>query len=251
MQTRFLWLQERVRARDLETKKVSTDHNPSDLGTKAHTEQRTQYLLKLCGFAQKGTGSAKTVSCLSFFFLFVCGNGLPVAGNRVVSATPESYMGDLWTFGFTMIILFVVTVIIQAGRGSGMPTKIYKNVSTQTELVSQDVQNLLDFRRLHQMGIDPVLHPVASAPPQQMQQITSQQAVMGATCVMPGGSGYVAQIQGSTLPQPTATSNYESMTVMALRKLLREKGLITTGLKSELIQRLIDEDARCVIVGAR
>ncbi len=42
---------------------------------------------------------------------------------------------------------------------------------------------------------------------------------------------------------PAVQGNYEAMTVTELQALLAERGLPTTGLKAELVQRLVDNDA--------
>ena len=53
--TGLLWVQDKVADGELGVKPVAGQHNPSDLGTKAHSTKRLHYLMSLLGF-EKGIG---------------------------------------------------------------------------------------------------------------------------------------------------------------------------------------------------
>ncbi len=53
LQTRLLWLQERIAARHLQLRKVWTEDNPADILTKALAESRMRKLCEMCGHAWK------------------------------------------------------------------------------------------------------------------------------------------------------------------------------------------------------
>ena len=53
--TGLLWVQDKVADGELGVKPVAGQHNPSDLGTKAHSTKRLHYLMNLLGF-EKGIG---------------------------------------------------------------------------------------------------------------------------------------------------------------------------------------------------
>jgi len=80
LQTRFLWLQERCRARELEVCTVGTDSNPGDMGTKVHPKERMELLMRLCKIvaSQRGTSSSKAVHALVLACMLVGGRADPV-----------------------------------------------------------------------------------------------------------------------------------------------------------------------------
>eukprot|EP00971_Amphidinium_carterae_P258720 5134902-Amphidinium_carterae.2 len=59
IQTRLLWLQERVAAKHLQVKKVHTDVNPADVLTKVLPEARAKELCKAVGQVWLSSKSAE------------------------------------------------------------------------------------------------------------------------------------------------------------------------------------------------
>ena len=57
IQTRFLWVQERLREKAFDLAKVGTLANPSDLGTKAMVAEALERLLPLAGVGETASGS--------------------------------------------------------------------------------------------------------------------------------------------------------------------------------------------------
>ena len=53
--TRVLWLQEKVRRKEVRVESVPTTSNHADIGTKAHTQQRIKYLAGLIGIVNGET----------------------------------------------------------------------------------------------------------------------------------------------------------------------------------------------------
>lgn len=57
------------------------------------------------------------------------------------------------------------------------------------------------------------------------------------------GTAYVTEEEVEQTPVEPVAPSYEEMTVTDLRVILEQRGLPVSGVKTELIQRLVDDDA--------
>lgn len=254
MQTRFLWLQERVRSRGIETKKIPGERHPSDLGTKTHTEERTKMLLKICGFAKRGTTGSKSIGCLVFYSLVTCGSAASVAVVEPftgVQLVADVLPDNVWSYLIGILMFWIIQRMFGGHAVYAMERMTRRNREVQTELSGGEFDELLRMRdaavaSASRSGSSCTSSPSTSyqqgAPPPAPYPVQHHYQGQSPACVACDAGATRVRVPGQSSLMQSQRASYEAMTVRGLRQILSSRGLSGAGLKLDLIDRLMQAD---------
>jgi hypothetical protein len=128
IQTRYLWLQERVRGGDLQVRRVDGESNVADLGTKHLDGRRRDYLMDLMGL-KMGRRQTSTMQVATIASL-VAG---AVADGELCIAAQETRPRDRdW---LTYIVMIVVAILVLVGLNTlrSAAFRSVRSIGTQTD----------------------------------------------------------------------------------------------------------------------
>lgn len=261
MQTRFLWVQERLRERQFQLYKVGTLENPGDVGTKNQPEEALRRLLPLCGL---GPGAAER----SVMMLLVISDFFGCVEGALVKESAENAgltVGELTVVLTMAVVILSVLYLIYKKVILLVSSVEKKTVETQTAMSKEFMDGLterLEFLENSKTEIlrSRVTDEAASSSSERIAgtAVTVNVATPGSTSTEI--SSGQAQFIGAVLPgtghrneaasvaaETRIMSNYGGRTVKDLQVELRARMLKVSGLKADLIRRLEEDDAERIV----
>jgi hypothetical protein len=151
IQTRWLWLQERVRGGELQVRRVDGEQNVSDLGTKHLDARRRDYLMNLMGLKM---GRRQTSSMQGVAMVACLGQAADAAGELVIVGQPTDD-GILLTSIILMTLVILVMVGFHTLWRAAFPVPVVqvgrRSVGTQTgeEIPASDAPTAVPSPWLH------------------------------------------------------------------------------------------------------
>lgn len=252
MQTRFLWVQERLRNREFVLGRVGTLVNPGDVGTKGQTSEALARLLPLAGVGPSLIKRKAIIACIMMDF-FGCAEG--------TTALSKSEMGvTVWQEGVSMVInfrfsvslvdvcflLLLAMVLMAVGcimkdlyRGSSVKKmKLLREAgvtaATQTGMKGSDIEDMIVFRTAVMAG--------PSGSKRDEGGLTGSETLGRPSAPTRAEVEEVKPIPAQAFQGAVMQQNYGGLTCDKLRDELRSRGLKVSGVKQEIIDRLVADD---------
>jgi len=249
IQTRYLWIQERVRARELSVHTVSTLVNPADLGTKIHDVTRLTGLLLLVCLVPSRVSGATGAAALKLLVVAALSTIPGAQAGPVAESTPtELVIGDValhvTTQGITLSWALVIKILLTLGalaiswvagrcwRARGTPEPEGEPLVVDREEESNE-------------GVDGAGgpgSPVAGSPSGQPDAGQPD----GARAPVPSGGSAGRDLGGDALEVEGALrEGYRRENYAEIQKECRARGLrgeLARGTKEAMIDRLIVQD---------